>query len=560
MVIRLSNIAKDILKKRYLLKNDKREIIETPEQMFKRVAKAIAAVERVYGKDPKEIEKKFYKLMADTDFLPNSPTMMNAGTGIGQLSACFVLPIEDSINSIFDTLKNMAIIHQSGGGVGFSFSKIRPEGDLVRKSKGRASGPVSFLKVYDKAAEIIKQGGRRRGANIGILRIDHPDIEEFITVKAKEKMENFNLSVGITDEFMEAVENDSSFGLVNPRTKRTMKKIKARRLFELLTENAWQRGDPGVIFLGAVNRNNTLKLGEIEATNPCGEVPLYPYESCNLGSINLSNMVVNGEIDWRRFRRAVRIGVHFLDNVIDTNRYPLKIIEEKTRANRKIGLGIMGFAEMLIKLGVKYDSDGAVKIAERVMDFVTEEARKKSIELGRERGNFPNFRKSRFVGKHKNMRNATVTTVAPTGTISIIAGTTSGIEPLFAVAFVRRIMDGKEYFELDPQFQKILKEKGLYSKKLVSEIRKGKAKIPEKLRELFVTALDIEPEQHIKIQAAFQKYTDNAVSKTVNLKQDATKKDVADAFKLAYKLGCKGVTVYRYGSKEGQVLNICTTC
>jgi ribonucleoside-diphosphate reductase alpha chain len=562
MSIKLSETAREIIGKRYLLKNDKREAIETVQQMFKRVAKAIAAVEKNYGKNPAKIEKEFYNMMADMDFLPNSPTIMNAGTEIGQLSACFVLPIEDSIESIFETLKNMAIIHQSGGGVGFSFSKIRPEGDLVNNSKGIASGPVSFLKVYDKAAEIIKQGGRRRGANIGILRVDHPDIKEFIAVKSKEKMENFNLSVAITDDFMKTVDKDTDFELINPRTGKCVNKVKAKEIFDLIVENAWQRGDPGVIFIDTINKTNTLKLGNMEATNPCGEVPLYPYESCNLGSINLANMVTkSGKINWNKLKKTVHLGINFLDNVIDANKFHLEVIEKMTKTNRKIGLGVMGFAEMLIKTGVRYDSKQAVQSAERVMKFITEEARKKSAELGKSRGDFTNFKQSKLHRKYKNMRNTTVTTIAPTGTISIIAGTSSGIEPIFAVAFIRRIMGGEKFFELNPLFEKILREKKIYSDKLVEDIKQSRAVcIPQKLKELFVTALDITPEQHIRIQAAFQKYTDNAVSKTVNLKEKATKEDVANAFRLAYKSGCKGITVYRYGSKEGQVLNICTTC
>ncbi|MBW2991739.1 adenosylcobalamin-dependent ribonucleoside-diphosphate reductase [Candidatus Woesearchaeota archaeon] len=562
MAIKVSETARKILEQRYLLKNDKRETIETPEQMFRRVAKAIAAIEKTYGKASSVLEKEFYGIMTNMDFLPNSPTLMNSGTAIGQLSACFVLPVEDSIESIFETLKDMAIIHQSGGGVGFNFSKIRPEGDLVVKSKGAASGPVSFLKIYDKAAEIIKQGGRRRGANIGILRVDHPDIEEFVKVKAKEKMENFNLSVGITDKFMKAAEKDEVFELVNPRTGKAVRKVKAKELFGLITENAWQRGDPGLLFLDTINKKNLLNLGEIEASNPCGEVPLYDYESCNLGSINIANMVTKtGKLDLKKLKKTVHLAVNFLDNVIDANQYPLEEIEEMTKANRKIGLGVMGFAEMLIKMRVRYDDKRAVETAERVMKFINEEARRKSMELGRERGSFPNFKKSKLARKYKAMRNATVTTIAPTGTISIIAGTSSSIEPIFAVAFMRRIMGGEQFFELNLLFEKILKERKLYSAELIENIKQGKpADIPEKLRNLFVTALDIPAEQHIKIQAGFQKYTDNAVSKTVNLREEAEKEDVGNVFKLAHKLGCKGVTIYRYGSKEGQVLNICTTC
>jgi ribonucleoside-diphosphate reductase alpha chain len=562
MAVKLSETAREIIEKRYLLKNEKRECIETVQQMFKRVAKAAAAAEESYGKKSGKLEKEFYGIMSEMDFLPNSPTLMNAGTEIGQLSACFALPIEDSIESIFETLKNMAVIHQSGGGVGFSFSRIRPEGSLVKKSKGTASGPVSFIRVYDRAAEIIKQGGRRRGANIGVLRVDHPDISEFIKLKSKEKIENFNLSVGITDKFMKALDNDGDFELINPQAGACAKTVKAKEIFNMLVDNAWQNGDPGVVFLDTINRENPLKLGDIETTNPCGEVPLYPYESCNLGSINLANMVTTaGKINWNKLKKTVNLGVNFLDNIIDVNKYPLEVIESVTKTNRKIGLGIMGFAEMLIKMKIRYDSSQAVQAAERVMKFITAEARKKSAELGKERGSFANFSRSKLSGKYKHMRNATLTTVAPTGTISIIAGTSSGIEPIFAIAFIRRIMGGEQFFELNPLFEKILREKKLYSEKLIEAIKQGKPSgIPDKLKNLFVTALELTPEQHIKMQAAFQKYTDNAVSKTVNLKEKATKDDVADAFRLAHKLGCKGITVYRYGSKEGQVLNICTTC
>jgi ribonucleoside-diphosphate reductase alpha chain len=562
MAIKLSETAREIIEKRYLLKNDKRECIETAQQMFKRVAKAAAAAEESYGNKPGKIEKEFYDMMAEMDFLPNSPTLMNAGTELGQLSACFALPIEDSIESIFETLKNMALIHQSGGGVGFSFSHIRPEGSLVKKSKGTASGPVSFLKVYDKAAEIIKQGGRRRGANIGVLRVDHPDIIEFIKLKSRDKIENFNLSVGITDKFMKALDTDGDFELINPATGACAKTVKAKDIFNTLVDNAWQSGDPGVVFLDTINKGNPIKSGDIETTNPCGEVPLYPYESCNLGSINLANMVTTtGKINWNKLKKTVNLGVNFLDNIIDVNKYPLEVIDTVTKTNRKIGLGVMGFAEMLIKMKIRYDSNQALQLAERVMRFITAEARKKSAELGKERGSFANFSRSKLSGKYKYMRNATVTTVAPTGTISIIAGTSSGIEPIFAVAFIRRIMGGEQFFELNPLFEKILKEKKLYSEKLIEAIKQGKPSgIPDKLKNLFVTALDLTPEQHIRMQAAFQKYTDNAVSKTVNLKEKATKDDIANVFRLAHKLGCKGITVYRYGSKEGQVLNICTTC
>ena len=548
--------AKDILKKRYLLKNDKGNVIETPEQMFKRVAKSIAK--------NKKSEQEFFNAMVNMDFLPNSPTLMNAGTNLGQLSACFVIPIYDSIEDIFNALKQMALIHKSGGGVGYSFSGIRPKGDIVSTSKGISSGPVSFLEIFDKATDIIKQGGRRRGANIAILEANHPDIIEFIESKKGNKLQNFNISVAITDKFVNALKRDGYYDLVNPKTRKTVKRMKAKSVFNKIVENAWAHGEPGVIFTDEVNRKNVLKLGRIESTNPCSEVPLYPFESCNLGSINLCNMVdaENNDVNWERLRRVVRLGVHFLDNVIDANRFPLPEIKRVTKANRKIGIGVMGFAELLIKLGVAYDSDESVKLAEKVMKFVSKEARSKSIELGRERGNFPNFKKSVFYRKYKYMRNATATAIAPTGTISMIANTSSGIEPLFAISFERIVMGKKRVFEVNRLFKENLKKEWLLNKKIVnhsSSIQKIK-EIPKEIRRVFVTSLDIKPEWHLKVQAAFQKFTDNAISKTVNLPSNASRSDVKKVFMSAYDLKCKGVTVYRYGSIENQVLNVCEEC
>jgi len=561
--LKLSLNAISVLERRYLLKDETGKVIETPSQMFRRVAKTIAAVDAVYDKsaDIKATEDKFYKIMTNLEFLPNSPTLMNAGTDIGQLSACFVLPVEDSIEKIFDALKYMALIHKSGGGTGFSFSRLRPRGDIVKSTMGVASGPVSFMKIFDTATEVIKQGGRRRGANMGILRVDHPDIIEFITAKEKEGvLTNFNISVGVTDEFMEAVENDKYYSLVNPRNGAVVKRLKAKAVFDLIATAAWKTGDPGLIFLDEINRKNpTPHVGVIESTNPCGEVPLLPYESCNLGSINLSKMVKDGEINWDKLKQTVRTAIHFLDNVIDANKYPIPQVEKATKANRKIGLGVMGFAEMLIKLGIPYDSEEALAIAEKVMSFISEEARKKSVELGEERGSFPNFPSSVWdkMG-YKAMRNATVTSIAPTGTISIIAGTSSGIEPLFAVAFVRNVM-GTQLFEVNPIFEQIAKERGFYSTELISKITKtgsvqGLSEIPSDVKRIFVTALEIAPEWHVRMQATFQKYTDNAVSKTVNLPYEATIDDVRRIFMMAYKLKCKGITVYRYGSKPEQVL------
>ncbi|MEM2859178.1 MAG: vitamin B12-dependent ribonucleotide reductase, partial [Candidatus Bathyarchaeia archaeon] len=537
--LKLSLNAISVLERRYLLKDESGRVIETPSQMFRRVAKAIAKVDALYDKSAnvEAVEEEFYRVMANLEFLPNSPTLMNAGTDIGQLSACFVLPVGDSIEEIFDALKYMALIHKSGGGTGFSFSRLRPRGDVVKSTMGVASGPVSFMRIFDVATEVIKQGGKRRGANMGILRVDHPDIIEFITAKEKEGvLTNFNISVGATDEFMEAVENDEYYSLVNPRNGAVVKRLKARAVFDLIATAAWKTGDPGLVFLDEINRRNpTPHVGVIESTNPCGEVPLLPYESCNLGSINLSRMIRDGEIDWDKLRRTIRIAVHFLDNVIDANKYPIPQIEKATKANRKIGLGVMGFAEMLIKLGIPYDSDEAIAIAEKVMSFISEEARKKSVELGEERGSFPNFPGSIWdkMG-YKAMRNATVTSIAPTGTISIIAGTSSGIEPLFAVAFVRNVM-GTQLFEVNSVFEQIAKERGFYSTELISKIAKtgsvqGLSEVPPDVKRIFVTALEIAPEWHVRMQAAFQKYTDNAVSKTVNLPHEATIDDVRRIF------------------------------
>jgi len=563
--LKLTLNAISVLERRYLRKDDEGNVIETPAEMLRRVAHAVAAADNLYDKraDMKKTEEEFYKVMSSLEFLPNSPTLMNAGTDIGQLSACFVLPVNDSIEGIFDALKYMALIHKSGGGTGFSFSNLRPKGDVVRSTKGVASGPISFMSIFDAATDVIKQGGRRRGANMGILRVDHPDIFEFITAKEKEGiLSNFNVSVGITDAFMEALEKDGEYELINPRTEKPVKRVKARDVFDLIVTMAWRTGDPGLIFLDEINQcNPTSQVGRIESTNPCGEVPLLPYESCNLGSINLSKMVKDGEIDWEELGRTVRLGIHFLDNVIDANEYPLPEIEKMTRANRKIGLGVMGFAEMLIQLGIAYDSEEGVSTAEKVMAFISEEARKKSVQLGEERGSFPDFSGSTWDEHgYRAMRNATVTSIAPTGTISIISGTSSGIEPLFAVSYVRNVM-GTQLFEVNPFFEKIAGDRGFYSTELLTEIAKygsiqGITQIPTDVRRTFVTALDIAPEWHVKMQAAFQKHTDNAVAKTVNLPQEATMEDVRRIFLLAHKLKCKGITVYRYGSKREQVLTI----
>ena len=561
--IGLSQNAIKVLAKRYLLRNKEGKIIETPSRMIRRVAKAVAQAERNYKKSTSKAEKEFYEAMANLEFLPNSPTLMNAGTEIGQLSACFVLPVEDSIKSIFRAVENMALIHQSGGGTGFSFSKIRPAGDIIETTQGTASGPLSFMTVFDKTTEVIKQGGKRRGANMGVLSVNHPDIVEFINSKSKEGvLQNFNISVVATEKFMGAVLKNKEFWLINPRTKKEAKRVSAKIIFELMIKSAWEQGDPGILFIDEINdKNPTPQAGVIETTNPCGEQPLLPYESCNLGSINLSKMVRNSKTDWAKLKKTVRTAVHFLDNVIDVNKFPLLEIEEKTKANRKIGLGVMGFAEMLVKLKIPYDSDKSAAFAEKLMKFITDEAHKKSEELGKERGNFPNFEKSIYTKKHKNMRNATTTTIAPTGSISILADVTSGIEPFFAITYVREILDKTKMLEVNKLFEEIARQKGFYTKKIFAQIaqeggvQKTKG-VPTDVKKIFKTALEIKPEWHVKMQAAFQKYTDNAVSKTVNLPENASLKDVEKVYLLAHKLKCKGVTVYRYGSKKEQVLYI----
>ncbi len=564
--LKLGVNAIKVLKSRYLMKDYKGEVVETPRQMFRRVAKAVTEADLLYDKDAdvKQTEETFYQVMADREFLPNSPTLMNAGTRLGQLSACFVLPVEDSIDGIFTTLKHMAMIHQSGGGTGFSFSKLRPAGDIVGSTKGVASGPVSFMTIYDAATNVIKQGGRRRGANMAILDVTHPDILKFIEAKSREGiLTNFNISVAVTDQFMDAVKKDAEYALINPRNGKAETKLRARHVFDLIASNAWRTGDPGLIFIDEINRHNpTPQVGEIKSTNPCGEQPLLPFESCNLGSINLAKMVKDKEIDWKKLRSVARIAVHFLDNVIDVNEFPVPEIGELTRANRKIGLGVMGFADMLFMLGIPYDSKDALALAEKVMTFIDDEATKKSVEIGKQRGAFPNFRGSIWEKRgYKIIRNSTVTTVAPTGTISIIAGCSSGIEPIFAVTFVRNVMEGTKLLEIQPTFEQIARERGFYSRELMLEVAKTGSiqkieEVPEDLRRIFVTSLDIDPEWHVRMQAAFQKHVDNAVSKTVNLPPHATVEDVKGVYLLAYKLKCKGITVYRYGSKKEQVLYV----
>ncbi len=566
----ISPNARAVLERRYLIKDEKGQVIESPEDMFRRVAHYIATADLIY--DPKADiatkEEEFYQAMLNTEFLPNSPTLMNAGRDLGQLSACFVLPIEDSMGSIFDTLKYTALIHKSGGGTGFSFSRLRPEGDLVGSTGGVASGPVSFMKAFDAATDVIKQGGKRRGANMAILNVDHPDILKFI--KAKEdntSLTNFNISVAISEKFMKAVESGGDYELINPRTRKVGDKLNAKEVFDSIVDMAWKNGDPGIVFLDRVNRDNpTPKLGMVESTNPCGEQPLLPYESCNLGSINLSKMVNKKDsaatIDYVKLEKTVRMAVRFLDNIIDVNKFPLPKIEEMTKTTRKIGLGVMGFADLLIMLGIPYDSLEALETGERLMKFVSDKATEESVELAKARGVFPAFEDSSYDKPGRpRVRNATRTTIAPTGTLSIIAGCSSGIEPLFALSYTRTILEGTQLAEVNPLFEEVAKREGFYTEALAQEVaQKGNLKnidgVPKKMKRVFVTAHDITPEWHVRMQAAFQRYTDNAVSKTVNFPHNATKEDVERVYMLAYKEGCKGITIYRDNSRESQVLSI----
>ena len=560
--LKLSLNAIRVLEKRYLKKDEKRHVIETPLAMFERVAKAVSEPELDYGgrSAASQGEETFLNIMTRLEFLPNSPTLMNGGTDMGQLAACFTLPVEDSMESIFGTLKNMALIHQSGGGTGFSFSRLRPKGDVVQSTQGIASGPISFMSIFDAATDVIRQGGRRRGANMGILGLDHPDIMEFINVKRDgQSFRNFNLSVAVTDAFMRCLRRNGTFPLVNPHTSRVQEHVKARDIFRALVTSAWEIGDPGAIFIDTINRGNpTPGLGRIESTNPCGEVPLLPYESCNLGSIDLGKMVVRGTIDWEKLNRVVQTAVRFLDNVIEVNKYPLPEIEFMTKTNRKIGLGVMGFADLLLLLGVPYNCSEAQKIGTKVMRYITQKAREASVELGRRRNSFPHFKKSIWFKRgYDALRNATVTTIAPTGTISLIAGASSGIEPLFALSIRRYIMEGTELLEVHPIFERILRERKQYSQDLMAEvasqgsIRQIKS-LPREVRRLFVTSMDVSPKDHVSMQACFQRYVDNAVSKTVNLPQKATVDHIRQIYLLAYQLKCKGITVYRFGSKADQ--------
>jgi len=566
--MKINDNARQVLEKRYLGKDNEGNLIESVEGLFNRVSKAVGEADNIFDKnaDTKKTVKEFYDMMTNLEFLPNSPTLMNAGRPLGQLSACFVLPIADTMEEIFETIKNAALIHKSGGGTGFSFSRLRSKGAMVNTTGGKASGPVSFMKVFNAATEAVKQGGTRRGANMGILRIDHPDILDFIDCKKNNNdITNFNISVGVTEKFMQAVMEDKEYELIEPSTKKVVGTYKAKEVYDKIVNAAWSNGEPGIIFLDRLNKFNPVpSQGEIESTNPCGEQPLLPFESCNLGSINLANMLKenNGvcEFDYDKFENVIFKAVHFLDNVIEINKYPLDSIDKTTRKTRKIGLGVMGFADALLKLGINYNSEKCVEVAEKIMKFLSEKGREASCELAKTRGAFPLFDKSIY-STGKPLRNAAITTIAPTGTLSIIANCSSGIEPVYGYVFIRNVMDNTELIETNPILKAELELRGLYNENLMKIIAKEGTlqhidEIPEDIKKNFVCAHDITPVYHIKVQAAFQKYTDNAVSKTVNFSNSATIKEVDDVYMLAYKTGCKGVTIYRDGSRQLQVLNI----
>ncbi len=566
----LSENAIRVLEARYLRRDSGGKLCETPSELFARVARAVAHAELLLGNAElaRRWEERFYNLLVHLDFLPNSPTLMNAGTPLGQLSACFVLPIEDTMESIFGAIRDAALIQRTGGGTGFTFGHLRPAGDLVKSTGGTSSGPLSFIKIFDCATENIKQGGKRRGANMGVLPVDHPDIQAFIDAKRTAgNLTNFNLSVGVTDAFMDAVERDEPYDLHHPSSGRVTGRIKARAIFDRMCEAAWETGDPGLIFLDAIARSNpTPSLGQIDATNPCGEVPLLPYESCNLGSINLSRFVRKGEgladVDWNRLGEVVHQAVRFLDDVLVVNRFPLAEVEKATRATRKIGLGVMGLADLFLRLGVPYRSERAVTLSANLMSFIAREARRESVALAETRGVFPAWPQSRLAGAGLSVRNATLTSIAPTGTISIIAGTTSSIEPIFALSYRRvGVLDGQTLVEINPLLLTIGEQLGFLTPAVLQFVEEfgtlsGAPGVPETARELLATALEIDPHQHLRIQAAFQSAVDNAVSKTINLPADSTPGTIADIFLAAFHLGLKGITVYRNTSLSNQVLQI----
>ena len=558
---RLSANACRVLEARYLQRDASGRLIEDFEGLCRRVSGAVAEAESVFGGDVARTSELFYGALVRREFLPNSPTLMNAGTKLGQLAACFVLPVDDSLESIFEAVKRMAVIHQSGGGTGFSFSRLRPAGDAVKTSPGVASGPVSFLGVFDAATSVIKQGGRRRGANMGVMRVDHPDIVEFVRAKSREgQITNFNLSVATTDVFWRAALAGQSFDLVNPRDGKVARSVDAAELLAEIARAAWAGGDPGVIFLDAVNRANpTPALGPLEATNPCGELPLLPNESCNLGSLQLGAFVKDGEIEWERLDAAVDLAVRFLDDVIEVSRYPYPEIAAATRGNRKIGLGVMGFADLLVDLGVAYDEPEAARVAERVMARIAARAQRASATLAEQRGPFPNYVRSRLAEEGRRLRNATVTSIAPTGTLSMLADCSGGIEPFFALAFVRHVLDGARLPETNDRFEAALRREGAHGEALLARVRRdGRARgvpgVPPRVQRLFPIASDIAPEAHLDVQEAFQKHVDNAVSKTINLPASATPEDVRAIYTSAWRRGLKGVTVFREGCKSAAVL------
>ncbi len=567
----LTDNALAVLYRRYQAKDREGNVVEEPDQMFRRVSQNLAQADRRYGADDQEVartEAEFYRVMVDLDYMPNSPTLMNAGRELQMLSACFVLPVEDSMEAIFETVKEATLVQKSGGGTGFAFSRLRPEGDIVGSTGGVASGPVSFMRAFDGATEAVKQGSTRRGANMGILHVIHPDIMKFITSKEDGKsIANFNISVAVTEDFMEKVKNGEEYDLLNPRTGKVQGRLNAKEVFDLLADMAWKTGDPGIVFLDRINRDNpNPQLGEIESTNPCGEQPLLPYESCNLGSINLARMVrftrEGAEVDKEKLASVISTAVHMLDNVIDMNDYPIREIEDMSHATRRIGLGVMGFSDLLVQLGIPYNSDEALRVAEDVMSFIQRQTNEASAKLAEDRGVFPAWEGSVYNNPDLGpIRNSAPTTIAPTGTISIISGCSSGIEPLFALSYVRNVMDNTRLVEGNPFFEAVAKKEGFYSQQLMEEVSETgslahvQAEVPQWVKDVFVTSHDISPEWHVKMQAAFQRYTDNAVSKTINFPNSASVENIAGAYMLAYELGCKGITTYRDGSKENQVLS-----